>query len=122
MTNRSQDSWTLVVKERSDEELAHFITGDLVGYRATSKHRDDDEKSLVELLKALREPRWNTSSIEGMERSAQHQTDEMCCVKIRDAYLEVSISKTDVFLYKWGKNFVERKEAVSILATREKRS
>jgi hypothetical protein len=68
---------------------------------------------------------WDTTSIDGMERTAKNEADRNCNVKIRDHWLEVFWTPTAAgngtgkFSYKWGKNYVTRGTAMNVLATRD---
>ena len=60
---------------------------------------------------------WDTKSIEGMETMAKGETDGSCNVQIRSHWLEVRWDGSE-FKYKWGKNYVSRKDAEAVLASR----
>lgn len=63
---------------------------------------------------------WDTSSIDGMERTAKAEADHDCSLKIREQWLEVTWHpEKQEFTYKWGKNMVPRAVAVSVRATGE---
>lgn len=57
---------------------------------------------------------WDTSSIEAMERTAKGQEDGCCSKKIGEHWLEVQY-KEGKFKYMWGKNYVNREDAVEVL-------
>jgi len=56
---------------------------------------------------------WDTTSIDGMERTAKNEADRDCSVKIGAVWLEVSWDGKK-FKYKWGKNFVGRDNAIEV--------